>query len=199
MVITVGIHGVDSANAHVFLADQNGEIEGPVLGAGVAYNYRDLFVAYRKGLVTAIVVRGADIYGHAPTANIALSNGNAVDCEPIEIAMVKTKDSASIIMWVVWDIDRGMDVLRIIEVTDHIEDLVVPVRVRTLGDPRREPNLTKAEWKQRRDAMNAMRLKFQQIVLSRGVRPPHMPVHVGDPEAKGSRPHPVPRSTAVPK
>jgi len=198
MVVTVGVGGITSANVRVYVADDAGALEGPLLGAGVAYNYRDCFVAYDAGSPTGIVVRGADIHGHTPTASIAVLNGKPIDCEPLEIAQV-TKGDESTIFMLIMHYERALEEYRIVEVTDHVEDLVQPVKLKALGDVRRKSDLTEAEWRERRTTLNALSLKFQQTVLSRGGRPPHMAVHVGDPEATGSEHGSASSPTPVPK
>ncbi len=185
----------------VFRARVDGAIEGPIVKLATGWGSDGVNVPHRRGEVLSLVVTYRDSLG-GWNVKVSFPDGReprrAVSFQLLEIAKITSQQKASVIM-LVTDWQNGIAVYRIIEVTDHIEDLVVPVRMKSFSDPRRAPNLTEAELREVRQAASAIELKFQQIVLSRGARPPHMPVHVGDLEAEGSRPHPVPRSTAVPK
>jgi len=150
----------------------SGEVNGPVVADEFSSDLQNASIVYDKSTVTALVVTSTDRFGMLQSS-VVTRDGTRAGFAGAKIAEIKTGDSARVIMLVTGR-QKGTDVLRIIEVTDHIQDLVPPVSVKELGDPRQEPNLTQEEWKARRAAENAMNLKFEQIVRSRGGQPPGM-------------------------
>jgi hypothetical protein len=167
-----------TGRVRVFVGRTDDTIDGPVVELFTGWGSDGVFVPHRGSRVLSLAVTYRDRFG-GWNVEIAFPSSDSPQ-EPIrlrlsDIAEVTNEATTSAIM-LVTDRQKGTGVLRIIEVTDHIEDLVPPVRVSVSGDPRREPNLTKKQLRANRDAGSAMRLKFQQIVLSRGGQPPHTSV-----------------------
>jgi hypothetical protein len=144
----------------------SGVVKGPIVADEFSSDLQNAFIVHDESTVTALVVTSTDRFGMLQSS-VVTRDGTKAGFAGAKIAEIKAGDSARVIMLVTGR-QEGADVLRIIEVTDHIEDLVPPVSVKELGDSRREPNLTQEEWKARRKAENEMSLKFEQIVRSGG-------------------------------